>query len=244
MITYEHTGYIHYKDLPQLDPAHAGTAVFVDTSAEDTYAYWLERHESSGLAGATVDITGVLDELAASVDLVVDSPPVDVLLTVVADEETSGLAEQLYHRGPHQVSWDLTHYTPGVAPIPEHVVSTPELTGLLRIGGAGDIAWRTGCFWMDAHGHTAGYPRMPGFDNPVTLPEDLWCYCAQDLGTVLEAVAPGRNNIWDTHWQQACVSRADILSCTNSPYAHTRRYATEYRRRLMALRRAVRDRRV
>jgi hypothetical protein len=244
MQEYTHSGYIHYKDLPRLDAAHAGVQVFVDTGAEDTYAYWLGRKLSEGLVAGTVDITGLLEGQSAAAELVVDSPPIDVLLKIVVDAHTVHLAEELYHRGPHQVAWDLTAYTqPGIAPIPDHVVSTPELTGLLTIGGAGEHAWRCGAFWMDASGHTAGYPRIPGI-NLGSFTEDLWTFSTKDLGELRAATLPGRTNIWNTYWQQQCQSRSDILASAHSPYPHTRRFATEYRRRLGVLRRAVSSREV
>lgn len=244
MQEYTHSGYIHYKDLPQLDAAHAGVQVFVDTTAEDTYAYWLERRQSEGLVAGTVDITGLLEGQSAAGAHIADSPRIDVLLKIVVDSHTVDLSEELYHRGPHQVAWDLTAYTePGIAPIPDHVVSTPELTGLLTIGGAGELAWRCGGFWMDARGHTAGYPRIPGI-NLASFTEDLWTFSTRDLGELLAQTLPGRTNIWNTYWQQQCQSRSDIIASTDSPYPHTRRFAMEYRRRLGVLRRAVSSREV
>jgi len=240
MTQYTYSGCCHYKDLPNL--THANTVVFVDTTAEDTYAYWLERCRSAGLVSHTIDITGVLSSLAANHAMVEDSGGCDVLLKVVVDGTTTGLAEELYHRGPHQVAWDFTDYNPGVAPIPEWVPSTPELTGCLTVGGNPQHAWRHGGFWMDAQGNTQGYPRMPGINN-TTLVEDLWVYAAGDLGTVLEQTQPGRNCIWDTHWQQACISNGVIMKQTHSVYPHCRRFATEYRRRLNQLREAVAARR-
>lgn len=240
MHKYHYNGHIHYKDLPNL--SHEGATVLIDTHAEDVYAYALGVALESGAVTNTLDITDIMRDLEANINHLWRVPPIDVLLKCTATPDNSAVIERLYWRGPHQVAWDLRGYTPGVAPIPEHVISTPELTGLLNIGGAPEAAWRCGAFWCDHEGHTCGYPRLPGIGSSEDITEDLWTFSTRDLGEEIERCAPGMNSIWETYWNRCAQSNHTILAETHSPYPHMRRYATEYRRRLGVLRRAIHSR--
>lgn len=235
--------WIHYKDLPSVPP-NSGIGVWVEPAREDAYAYWLRRQINCGAVGHTMDITDILEDLSTATDLVTHRPRPEVLLKVTVTAETSELAERLYHRGCHNCAWDLTHYEPGFAPIPDHVISTPDLLGLLNIGGEPETAWRCGAFWMDQSGDSRGYPRFPGIGTGADISSDLWLYSEGDMGLQRQRqrVSVGMQNIFTTYWQTYCVSRQEIISQVDSEYPHTRRYAREYRRRLMNLRRVVHGR--
>jgi len=219
---------IHYKDLPELnEPA----SVFVEDSVEDAIAWQLQNR--AGLIIDTIDITGVLEQLKIDADLCERTGP-EVCVKFCADAQSSALAESVYWRGGDMIAWDLTHYEPGIAPIPEHVISTPEIVGLLTVGGAADPVRRSGNLWCDATGDSGGWPSVALDRNHLAA--SIVEFSERDLGVVSKQYSPGRIATHNHYWRSACVSRDDIMSCVGSAYPHTARFADQYRRSLRYLR--------
>ena len=229
---------VHYKDLDVM--AHRAP-VMLDHTALDVWEYWFGVAESRDLVETVIDITDVLTGLTADTHLVeLNHRKPDALIHFVVDAASSSLAENVYHRGGNSISWDLRLYTPGIAPIPEHVISTPECSGLLTVGGAASCAHRGGYFWCDHKGNfAAGYPRLPGILGTTNLDSALYELSTQDLGVCLDSTSPSRANIYNAYWKPRAISNPHILGASHSDLPHTRRYVTEYRRRLKLLRAAI-----
>lgn len=229
---------LHYKDLPEIaEPS----VVMLDQSALDVWEYWFGVAESRGLVQSVLDITDVLETLTADTHIVEDlTRTPDAMIHFCVEPHSSHLAERLYHRGPYSISWDLADYVPGIAPIPEHVVSTPQCRGVLNIGGSAAVAHRSGLFWCSGGGTVPqGYPRLPGIQPSNNLDAQLWEFSTRDLGTVMRETQPGRGGIFTAHWRPRMISNTQILEGLHSEYPHTKRYAQEYRRRLRNLRAAI-----
>ena len=229
---------IHYKDL---DVMQHRAPVMLDHNALDVWEYWFGVAESRDLVETVIDITDVLEGLTADAHIVkISNRTPDALIHFVVEPSSSAVAERLYHRGARSVSWDLSGYTPGIAPIPAHVLSTPECTGLLTVGGERSAAHRGGYFWCDSKGNfPEGYPRLPGINPSRNLDSALYALSVQDLGVMRSDTRPGRAGIYSAYWKPRAISNQAILGAAQCDLPHTRRYVTEYRRRLKMLRAAI-----
>lgn len=229
---------IHYKDL---DVMQHRAPVMLDHNALDVWEYWFGVAESRDLVETVIDITDVLEGLTADAHIVkISHRTPDALIHFVVEPGSSAVAERLYHRGGSSISWDLSGYTPGIAPIPAHVISTPECTGLLTVGGERHRAHRGGYFWCDSKGNfPEGYSRLPGISASRNLDSALYALSVQDLGVCLDSTSPSRAGIYNAYWKPRAISNQQILGAAQCDLPHTRRYITEYRRRLKMLRAAI-----
>lgn len=218
--------FIHYKDLDRIcEPA----TVLLDHSALDVWEYWFNRAVDSGLVIDTVDITDLVGTLPAWIWQLQDRSQPEIHLHFVADATNSSVAELLYHRGCDTVSWDLRQYTPVNMPIPEHCMSTPELSGLLTVGGQCDTAWAHAGLWCDGSG------VIPGVDwdlgtGAESISNSLWQYCGEDFHMLLNRYHQERFDLYTAHWQRAFSGIPEFPQevCVNLP--HTQRFAQEHRR--------------